>query len=101
MITFFICLQNSYAIARISELNELQSGEFSTVRLNQSGNDVTPVSRAEVADVCVSALLDPKASNLCFYVSKAKAGIDPPVDILQIEKVSKFNGLIGDLMSHT
>ena len=83
---------NSYAIARISELNELNSGEFSTLRLHQSGNELMPVSRAEVADVCVSALLDPNASNLCFYVSKAKAGIDP-VDILQVEKVSKFKGL--------
>jgi len=86
----------SYSIARISELNELPSGEFSTVRLNQSGDELTPISRAEVADVCVSTLLDPKASNVLFYISKAKVGIDSPVDILQVEKTSKFNGLIRE-----
>ncbi len=75
----------------------MPSGEFSTVRLNQSGTEITSVSRAEVADVCVSALLDPNASNLCFYVSKG----DPPVDILQVEKTSKFDGLIRDFITQS
>jgi len=64
----------SYAIVRIAGLNELPSGEFSTVQLQQSNADLTPVSRAEVADVCASALLNPNARNVCFYVTKTKPG---------------------------
>jgi len=64
----------SYAIIRIAGLNESPSGEFSTVTIKQSNKDLTPVSRAEVADVCVSALLNPNARNTCFYMTKAKPG---------------------------
>lgn len=64
----------SYAIIRIPELNELQSGEFSTIQLKQTNENLSTVSRSEVAAVCVSALLDPHARNTSFYVSKAKAG---------------------------
>jgi len=64
----------SYAIVRIAGLNELPSGEFSTVQLQQSNVDLTPVSRSEVADVCASALLNPNARNVCFYMTKTKPG---------------------------
>jgi len=70
-------LKNSglqYSIIRIPTLNELPSGEFSTIQLKQSNDDLTAVSRAEVAAVCVSALLDPNARNVCFYLTKAKPG---------------------------
>lgn len=70
-------LKNSglqYSIIRIPALNELTSGEFSTVQLKQTNDQLTPVSRAEVAEVCVSALLDPMAKNVCFYMTKAKPG---------------------------
>jgi len=62
----------SYAIVRIAGLNELPSGEFSTVQLQQSNVDLTPVSRAEVADVCANALSNPNARNVCFYMTKTK-----------------------------
>jgi len=64
----------SYAIVRIAGLNEIPSGEFSTIQLQQTNDSLTPVSRAEVADVCVSALLDQNACNTCFYMTKAKPG---------------------------
>jgi len=70
-------LKNSglqYSICRIPSLNELPSGEFSTLQLKQSNDNLAPVSRAEVAAVCVSALLDPNAVNTCFYLSKGKSG---------------------------
>jgi hypothetical protein len=62
----------SYTIVRVSGFNELQSGEASTIDLTQSNDEVMPVSRAEVAQVCASALLDPNALNKSLYVSKAK-----------------------------
>ena len=64
----------SYTVIRVAALNELKSATFSSIRLTHSNEDLIPVSRAEVADVCVSALLDPNARNLCFYVTKAKPG---------------------------
>jgi len=72
----------SYSIIRLPELNELNSGEFSTLQLKQSNDNLTTISRAEVAAVCESALLDPNARNVCFYLTKAKPGdknieIDP------------------------
>jgi hypothetical protein len=62
----------SYTIVRVSGFNELRSGEASTIDLTQSNDEVMPVSRAEVAQVCASALLDPNALNKSLYVSKAK-----------------------------
>lgn len=64
----------SYSIIRIPELNELQSAEFSTIQLKQTNHDLSTVSRSEVAAVCVSALLDPNARNVSFYLSKSKSG---------------------------
>ena len=62
----------SYTIVRVSGFNELPSGEASTIKLTQSNEEVMPVSRAEAAQVCASALLDPNALNKSLYVSKAK-----------------------------
>jgi len=62
----------SYSIVRIPELNELKSGEFSTLELKQTSDNLEAVSRSEVAAVCVSALLDPNARNICFSISKSK-----------------------------
>lgn len=50
----------------------------------QSNNDLTSVSRAEVAAVCETALLDPNARNVCFYITKTNPGdksiaIDPNI----------------------
>jgi len=90
-------LKNSglqYSIIRVPKLNELPSGEFSTIQLKQSNEDLTAVSRAEVAAVCVSALLDPYARNVCFYLSKAKPG----ARVMSIdEKISnQFEALIPE-----
>ena len=62
----------SYTIVRVSEFNELPSGEASTIKLTQTNDEVMPVSRAEAAQVCASALLDPNALNKSLYVSKAQ-----------------------------
>jgi hypothetical protein len=62
----------SYTIVRVSGFNELPSGEASTIDLSQSNDEVMPVSRAEAAQVCASALLDPNALNKSLYISKAK-----------------------------
>jgi hypothetical protein len=60
----------SYTIVRVSEFNESPSGEASTIDLKSSNENVQSVSRAEVAQVCVSALLDPHALNKSLYISK-------------------------------
>jgi hypothetical protein len=38
----------------------------------QSNEDLSYVSRAEVAQVCARALVDPNALNKSFYLSKTK-----------------------------
>ena len=90
-------LKNSglqYSIIRIPSLNELPSGEFSTIQLKQSNDSLTAVSRAEVAAVCVSALLDPHARNVCFYMSKAKETRVMSID----EKIStQFESLTPEI----
>lgn len=55
----------SYTIIRVAGYNELPSSEASTIDLVQTNTeaDIVPVSRADVAQVCVSALLDPSALN--------------------------------------
>jgi len=67
-------LQNSglcYSIIRIEGYNDLPSGESSTIRLQQSNEDCTAVSRAEVAEVCAKCLSDPNACNVSFYITKS------------------------------
>ena len=78
---FFLFCNGSYSIVRISGFNEEKSGEASTIELSsdqtssgstEDDNLFMPsaVSRDEVAQVCVSALLDPNALNKSFYMSK-------------------------------
>jgi len=61
----------SYAIVRVSGYNESPSGEASTIELKSTNNEVAAVSRADVAQVCASALLDSNALNKSFYMSKS------------------------------
>ena len=65
-------LLNSYTIVRVCGFNESPSGEASTIDLRPNNDDMTAVSRAEVAQVCAEALLDPNALNKSLYMSKAK-----------------------------
>jgi hypothetical protein len=61
----------SYSIVRVSGYNEIPSSDTSTVELTPyNDNGVAAVSRADVAQVCTAALLDPNALNKSFYVSK-------------------------------
>lgn len=69
----------SYTIIRVMNYNESPSGEASTIDLKASSDGITDVSRAEVAQVAVSALMDPKALNKSVYMSK-KAGKDSASD---------------------
>ncbi|GKY94897.1 hypothetical protein MPSEU_000454600 [Mayamaea pseudoterrestris] len=62
----------SYSIIRVSGYNESPSGDLSTIDLSANNEDVTAVSRTDVAQVCVSALLDPNALNKSFYMRKKK-----------------------------
>jgi NAD(P)H-binding len=67
----------SYAIVRVSDFNDSPSSSAETIdlsgRYDEHDTDGTePVSRADVAKVCVSALLDPAALNKSFYVRKRK-----------------------------
>lgn len=82
----------SYAVVRVNGYNESPSGEASTIELKTSNDVVIPVARDEVAQVCVSALLDPSALNKSFYVSK-KGGKSYRMD----ENIhSKFDSLPTD-----
>ena len=87
----------SYTIIRVPGFNELATSEASTIDLRASNEvgdrdshsededddngdgkgrnsdiGLVPVSRAEVAQVCVSALLDPSALNKSVYITKKK-----------------------------
>ena len=42
--------------------------------MKSNDEDVLPVSRDEVAQVCVGALLDPNALNKSFYMGKRQRG---------------------------
>lgn len=76
---------------RVSGYNEILSGEASTIDLKSSNDDIGPVSRADVAQVCVSALLDPNALNKSFYVSKKSGGTRSDEDMS-----AKFSALPKD-----
>jgi len=79
----------SYAIVRIAGFNESPSGEASTIELTSqspiidSSTSLTDaaVSRADVAQVCVSALLDPHALNKSFYVTQKKVASSQDEDM--------------------
>ena len=60
----------SYCIVRVSGYNESPSSEASTIGFKTENDEVSSVSRSEVAQVCVRALLDPSALNKSFYVTK-------------------------------
>ena len=60
----------SYTIIRVMNYNESPASEASTIDLKASNDEIMDVSRAEVAQVAVSAIMDPKALNKSFYVSK-------------------------------
>ena len=64
--------KTSYTIVRVCGFNEIPSGEASTIELKTDNDEMTAVSRAEVAQVCAEALLDPNALNKSFYMRKAK-----------------------------
>ena len=60
----------SYCIVRVAGYNEEPTTSSSKLRYKTDNKEVSPVSRADVAQVCVNALLDPEASNVSFYLSK-------------------------------
>ena len=60
----------SYTIVRVAGYNESPSGEASSIDLMKTNHILSPVSRADAAQVCVSALLDPEALNKSVYIGK-------------------------------
>ena len=86
----------SYTIIRVAGFNELSTSEASTIDLVKSNTDadIVPVSRAEVAQVCVSALLDPSALNKSVYMTKKKV---VGKNVLDEEDISaKFDAIPSD-----
>mmetsp|Transcript_30958 Transcript_30958/g.34774 ORF Transcript_30958/g.34774 Transcript_30958/m.34774 type:complete len:251 (-) Transcript_30958:98-850(-) len=97
----------SYTIIRVAGFNDLSTSEASTIELvngtsSDSGDSdtaIVPVSRAEVAQVCVSALLDPSALNKCVYMTKKKTGFAAGTNVLDEEDISaKFDAIPSDNM---
>ena len=75
LLPFFLKLplllsSQSYCIVRVAGYNEEPTTSSSKLRYKTDNKEVSPVSRADVAQVCVNALLDPEASNVSFYLSK-------------------------------
>jgi len=67
-------LRNSgmtYTIVRVKAYSERQS-ITSAIKIQQEEEAISAVSRADVAEVCTSVLLDPRACNVCFYLSKVE-----------------------------
>ncbi len=63
----------SYTIIRVAGYNERQPGtDSSTVRLQKMNKDIVPVSRADLAQVVASAILEPNAANLVLYMTKSQ-----------------------------
>ncbi len=88
----------SYTILRVAGFNELSGSEASTIDLVQTNTEtkIVPVSRAEVAQVCVSALLDPCALNKCVYMTKKSV---KGKNVLDEEDISaKFEGIPTDVI---
>ncbi|GAX18611.1 hypothetical protein FisN_10Hh182 [Fistulifera solaris] len=82
----------NYAIVRVSGFNEIPSAEETTIDLQPSNEYVTSMSRAEIAQVCVSAVMEPNALNKCFYVTK-KVGT---VQVTDANMKEKFRALPTD-----
>ena len=85
----------SYTVIRVMNYNESPSGEASTIDLKASNDDVTAVSRAEVAQIAVSALMDPNALNKSFYISK-RAG---KATVRDEDISAKFSALPADAVA--
>ncbi|KAL9189682.1 hypothetical protein ACHAXT_009357 [Thalassiosira profunda] len=64
----------SYTIIRVVGYNADRSTDSSAVRLQKMNKDITSVSRADLAQVISSALLEPNACNLVLYMTKAQSG---------------------------
>ncbi|KAL3797747.1 hypothetical protein HJC23_000292 [Cyclotella cryptica] len=62
----------SYTIIRVAGYNESPSTDSSAVRLQKTNKDITSVSRADLAQVVASALLEPNACNLVLYMTKSQ-----------------------------
>jgi hypothetical protein len=60
----------SYSIIRVLNYNESPTSEASTLDLRSDNGSLSDVSRAEVAQVAVSALMDTKALNKSFYITR-------------------------------
>jgi hypothetical protein len=99
----------SYTIIRVPGFNELATSEASTIELRASGDGGTgdgnrhdvgglvPVSRAEVAQVCVSALLDPAALNKSVYMTKRVGRSGSARPVWDDEDISaKFDAIPSD-----
>ena len=94
----------SYAIVRVSELCDApasldglkniilspSSSASSTSAVNDNGNEkpdidktneIVPISRADIAQICVQALLDPNALNKSFYAYHADSSSTTTADI--------------------
>jgi hypothetical protein len=87
----------NYAIARVSGFNEVLTAETSTIDIRPSNEEVSALSRAEIAQVCVSALMDPNALNKSFYVTK-KEGAAPTADESDYMR-DKFRVLPADVVA--
>jgi hypothetical protein len=85
----------NYAIARVGGFNEVPSSETSTIDLIPLNEEVTPISRAEIAQVCVSALMDVNALNKSFYVTKKKGSIQATDEAADMK--AKFRALPADV----
>jgi hypothetical protein len=100
-------LKNSglaYTILRVADFNDLTTGESSRIRLSSqpwtlpsSSSSLETLSRLDVAEVCVAALLDPYALNKSIYLSR-NSGIVTTVD----EDISmKFASIPADTTTTT
>jgi uncharacterized protein YbjT (DUF2867 family) len=63
----------SYAIVRVGEMNDSPAGGGVKLTATPPRN-TGALSRADVARVCVHALLDPEALNKCVYLSRDASG---------------------------
>eukprot|EP00638_Chattonella_subsalsa_P000646 CAMPEP_0117754408 /NCGR_PEP_ID=MMETSP0947-20121206/12813_1 /TAXON_ID=44440 /ORGANISM="Chattonella subsalsa, Strain CCMP2191" /LENGTH=534 /DNA_ID=CAMNT_0005573495 /DNA_START=78 /DNA_END=1682 /DNA_ORIENTATION=- len=61
----------TYTIIRVSGYNNAP-GNYNPITVKQDQEGLEPVSRADVAEIVVQSLLDPRACNLAFYVTNSK-----------------------------
>ncbi|CAM9900743.1 unnamed protein product, partial [Phaeothamnion confervicola] len=73
----------TYTIVRIKGYNNAPGG-IQAIRLQQDKQDLGLISRADLAEILVNSLLDPRACNLAFYASQGKfapTAINPNRDL--------------------